>query len=59
VALHDVADDVVVLRQQQRPDGDQADEMAAVVDDVADVDGLLVRPRAADALEGSSTVRWT
>ena len=52
VALHDVADDVVFLRQQQRPDGQHADQVALLIDDIADVDGLLVRTGAADALEG-------
>ena len=52
VALHDVADDVVLLRQQQRPDGQHADQVALFIDDITDVDGLLVRSGTADALEG-------
>ena len=52
VGLHDVLDDVLLVRQNQGADGHQAQEMAAGIGDIADVDGLLVGARAADALDG-------
>ena len=52
MGVHDVPDDVVLLRQQDGPDGEIPQQVAALINDVADVDGLLVRASAADALQG-------
>ena len=52
VGVHDVLNDVVLLRQEQGTDGHDAQQMAAGVGDIAVVDGLLVRSGAADAFDG-------
>ena len=52
VGVHQVFDEVVLLRQQQVADGQHAQQLALGVGDVEDVDGLHVAADAADALEG-------
>ena len=52
MGIHDVPHHVVLLRQQNGADGEIPQQVAALVNDVADVDGLLVRAGAADALQG-------
>ena len=52
MGIHDVPHHVVFLRQQNGADGEIPQQVAALVNDVADVDGLLVRAGAADALQG-------
>ena len=50
--LHDILDDIVLVGEEDRAQGNDAEQLARGIHHIADVDGLLVRAGAADALEG-------
>ena len=50
-AFHNIADDVVLIAEQQGAHGNQADQDAAVVDHITQIDCLFVHAGAADAFE--------
>ena len=52
VRIHDILDEIVLVRQQQVADGQHAQQAAGGIGDVQDVDGLQLAADAADALEG-------
>ena len=51
VGFHDLLDGVLLIRQQQRADRDQSQQVAAGIGDIADIDGFLVNAGAPDTLE--------
>jgi len=52
IGVHDLLDQVVLLRQQQIPDGQHTQQMPGRIGDIQDVDGLQLTADTADALEG-------